>query len=268
MALIFDIKHFAIHDGDGIRTTIFFKGCPLKCKWCHNPEGIRCGVETFEIERLFDGKQIKIRETVGREMSSDMLMQEVLKDRVFYKNSIKGGVTISGGEPLMQVDALLDLLLKCKNSGIHTAVDTSGHTDEGNFKRLLESGCVDLILFDIKVIDSTLHKDVTGQDNNAILNNLKLLKNSYIRTILRLPMIPDISFTPQNIEQLVNYLANIKSSNIAEISLLPYHNTANGKYARFNYKCAMPSDLKSLDRGELAEVRQLLQNKGWKVSIG
>lgn len=268
MALIFDIKHFAIHDGDGIRTTIFFKGCPLRCKWCHNPESLEFSIEKFDTQRLFDGKLINITETVGREVTTQMLMQEIMKDKIFYNNSNGGGVTISGGEPLMQIDSLLELLAKCKENSIHTAVDTSGYTSKANFKKLLDSGCVDLILFDIKVIDQKLHQEVTQRDNALILENLELLRNTQIRTIIRVPMIPDISFTQQNIEQLIEFLDKIKSSNITEISLLPYHNTAKGKYSRFKYKYLMNEDLQSLNREDLECVKQILQSKDWKVSIG
>ncbi|MEG1935549.1 MAG: radical SAM protein, partial [Rikenellaceae bacterium] len=151
---------------------------------------------------------------------------------------------------------------------IHTAVDTSGYASVSDFRRVVESKSVDLFLFDIKVIDSILHKDVTGCDNEPILENLEMLIKSGIRTILRLPMIPQVSFTKLNIKKLISFLDNIKSSNITELTLLPYHNTANAKYARFHYQCAMSDQIKSLDPSELTELQILLENRGWKVSIG
>ncbi|MFI3322154.1 MAG: radical SAM protein [Rikenellaceae bacterium] len=268
MALIFDIKHFAINDGDGIRTTVFFKGCPLRCRWCHNPEGIKGGVESFAVKRLFDSVEIETIEKVGRIVTVEEIFEEIEKDMVFYANSKGGGVTFSGGEPLRQIDELLKLLALCKERGIHTAVDTSGCVESYIFDRLTASGLVDLILFDIKGVDSDLHKKGTGRDNNLILENLKSLKDSSIRTILRFPAIPIYTYTAVNVDKMVDLISEIKCDNISEISLLPYHDIARGKYSKYSYEYLMPKSLKSMPKASLEDLKMRLEGLGWSVKIG
>ena len=267
MALVFDIKHFAVHDGDGVRTTIFFKGCPLRCVWCHNPESLCSVVEQFNTVKVFDGVDLDIVKTVGEELSTDKLMEEIMKDAIFYNQS-GGGVTVSGGEPLMQVDALLELLFRCKKQGLHTAVDTSGYASEEVFRRVVDSNLVDLFLFDIKLVDSTAHKNATSRGNTLIFNNLNYLASSGIRTVLRVPMIPQYSFTDSNIKLLIEFLATIKSTNIAEITLLPYHNIANHKYAQLGYHTLIDSSIQPLSKGALEPLQAELSALGWSVSIG
>ena len=175
--VIFDLKKFAVHDGPGIRTTVFFKGCPLKCRWCHNPEG-----RHPELQAAFRGTRNtgeKSTDTtkdamIGRTVSVQQLMREIKKDEIFYDQS-GGGVTFSGGEPMMQIDFLFEILTACRKEGIATAVDTCGFTSYENFTRILP--LVDLFLYDIKLIDDRTHKKYAGQSNRVILENLEKLSD-------------------------------------------------------------------------------------------
>ena len=186
--IIFNIQRFAIHDGPGIRTTVFFKGCPLRCWWCHNPESHKILPEKFDgcnLRRGFDQSFSMNKDEIGKEISVDELMNEIVKDRVFYEES-GGGVTFSGGEPLMQPEFLIESLKECKALGIHSAVDTSGYTSEGVIDRV--SSYADLFLFDLKLMNDDVHEKYTGVSNQIILKNLIeldqlgkkiIIKNSY-----------------------------------------------------------------------------------------
>ncbi|NHZ87227.1 MAG: radical SAM protein, partial [Planctomycetia bacterium] len=162
--IIFDIKKYAIHDGPGIRTTVFFKGCTMECQWCHNPESKNFGIEEFVIKDRV--KKSTKHEIVGYEMTIDEVMEKIEKDRVFYDES-NGGVTFSGGEPLVQINFLLELLKVCKKSNIYTVVDTSGEASWKDFEKILNY--VDLFLYDLKIIDNELHKKYTGVPNKRVL---------------------------------------------------------------------------------------------------
>jgi len=160
--IIFNIKKFAIHDGPGIRTTIFFKGCPLGCDWCHNPEGIKSEIE------IINNKKI------GYEIDKTNLMKIILKDKIFYEQS-NGGVTISGGEPFAQIEFLKSILIECKKNKIHTTLDTCGYTTINEIKKIYNY--VDIFLYDLKIIDEKKHVIYTGKSNKNILRNLKYLLN-------------------------------------------------------------------------------------------
>ncbi|MFO7863582.1 MAG: radical SAM protein, partial [Salinivirgaceae bacterium] len=147
--ILFDRKHFAVHDGPGIRQTLFFKGCPLRCTWCHNPESQRTEPQTYTQTTLLDGQKIQRNQTVGYSIESKTLMEQILSDRVFYEES-GGGVTFSGGEPCMQPDFLLELLKLCKNEGIHTALDTCGYVQPNTFQQIAKQ--TNLLLYDLKLI--------------------------------------------------------------------------------------------------------------------
>ena len=169
--IIFNIKHFAVHDGPGIRTTVFFKGCPLSCRWCHNPESINPNLEEIEVPYARVSVTAKKcgKDTVGKKVQVSEIMSEVLKDVIFYDES-GGGITISGGEPLMQPDFLFSLLKECKIHNIHTCVDTSGYAP----RKIIESivDYVDLFLYDIKLLDNEEHVRYTGVKNDRIFQNL------------------------------------------------------------------------------------------------
>lgn len=226
---IFDIKKYSINDGPGIRTTIFFKGCPLKCWWCHNPESQNKLPEefegcTFRWNLSHDPNQKNI---IGTEVFSDDVMKEIEKDVPFYEES-KGGVTFSGGEPMMQMDFLFELLTKSKKKDIHTAVDTTGFTDYQNFERIYE--LTDLFLYDLKLIDNEQHFLYTGVPNKIIHENLKRLSERGNKIILRIPVIPTITDTTGNLDSMINFISELKS--VREIDLLPFHKTAESKYQK------------------------------------
>jgi pyruvate formate lyase activating enzyme len=260
---VFNIQKYSIHDGPGIRTTVFLKGCPLCCSWCHNPEGqsperelltvetrcIACGecrracrfAESVEgdgplppnvEECLLCGECVAAcptdaRQIVGREMSVPEVMAEIVQDGVFYDDS-SGGVTFSGGEPLMQPEFLKALLQACRGRGIHTAVDTCGFacTD-----RLLEvAQLTDLILFDLKLMDDAKHRRYTGVSNAPIFANLRALDQVHDNIWVRVPLVPGINDDEDNLNAVARFAASI--GGVTQVSLLPYHKTAGQKFRR------------------------------------
>jgi pyruvate formate lyase activating enzyme len=242
---IFDIKKFAIHDGPGLRTTIFFKGCPLRCWWCHNPESHKVLPEKFEgcnTRRGYNRQLTKNSNDIGAQISVQYLIDEIEKDRIFFDVS-RGGVTFSGGEPFMQPKFLLSVLSECKRREINTVVDTSGYTQWKLFESVLDY--TDLFLFDIKLIDSTLHEKYTGLPNKIILQNLLNLDRCSKQYYLRIPVIPGITDTETNVSLMIKFISTLK--NVNGINLLAYHKTGDGKYdkykkANFLPKTPVPSD--------------------------
>ncbi len=227
-ATIFDIKRFAIHDGPGIRTTVFFKGCPLACWWCHNPEGQRPEPELYLRKCASGGTVINTEpETVGEEVPLDGLMREIEKETIFHEES-GGGVTASGGEPLMQAEFLCAFLDACRGRGIHTAVDTCGYAPPDVFSPV--AGRADLFLYDLKIVDDTLHEKYTGVSNKEILDNLRSLAAANRRTFVRFTVIPGITDTEENVRGAIELVSALK--NIEEIDLLPFYNYADEKYKR------------------------------------
>lgn len=220
--IIFRIKQYAIHDGPGIRTTVFFKGCPLDCWWCHNPEGIRMAPETCRSAAESGRKP----ETLGTRMTVEEILAAVEKDVIFYDES-GGGVTFSGGEPLLQAEFLFTLLDACRQRDIHTTVDTSGYAPTDVFKKALAKA--DRLLFDLKLVDDAAHKKFTGVSNDLILSNFRAAReNDKVR--VRFPVIPGITDNPENIDRLAQMAA--VSGKIKRFDLLPYHRTAAAKYQR------------------------------------
>ncbi len=238
---IFDIKEMAVHDGPGLRTTVFFKGCPLRCKWCHNPESfiqkpqvmfkenkcIRCGkcnVECNHPECQALGKCMYMcpencMEIVGKEYSSDELSHELILSADVLGSSF-GGFTFSGGEPLLQYEFLLELCEHLKEHNL--CIETSGYADSEVFGKVIDT--MDFIIMDIKIADSELHRKYTGVDNHIILNNFKALKNSNKPYIIRTPLIPGITDTEENLSAIKNIIDESKWEK------LPYNNMAGAKY--------------------------------------
>jgi pyruvate formate lyase activating enzyme len=247
-ATVFDIQKFSVIDGPGIRTTVFFKGCNLRCEWCHNPESQHAYREMlFREERCRDcGKCTAVcpspqgcilcgkcerycptqaREIAGREYSIEALFTEILADRLFYETS-GGGVTFSGGECMLQIDALSELLRLCRENGIHTAVDTAGCVPWESFQRVLPY--TDLFLYDVKCIDEALHIKGTGVSNRLILENLcRLSQETDRRIIVRVPVIGGYNDTDGEIRRIADFLAPLR---IESAELLPYHSMGEQKY--------------------------------------
>ena len=248
-ATIFEIKRFAVHDGDGIRTTVFFKGCPLRCVWCHNPEGL-----TFEVQEAFYAHKCigceeckkegfmpddclgEARVLYGKTVTVDELLPILLEDKDFYETS-GGGVTLSGGECLIQADFCAELLKELKRLGIHTAVDTCGFVSRNALDKVIPY--TDVFLYDIKAYDEDIHIRCTGVSNKQILENLKYLNMLGKKTEIRIPYVPD--FNDGQIEKIACFLAPLK--NITKIRVLPYHNYAGSKYKALNINVTLPKRL-------------------------
>lgn len=244
-ATIFDIQRNSFVDGPGIRTTVFFKGCNLKCKWCHNPESqsmkpqimfypdkcTGCGrckdITPHNSEFIcFNGA----KEICGKEYTSDEILHEIMKDKSFYDNSC-GGVTFSGGECMLLIDFLCEILQKCKENGIHTAVDTAGNVPWEYFVRIKEY--TDLFLYDIKLFDSNKHTEFTGADNKAILDNLKHLFDAGANILIRIPIIGGVNDSLEEMRKTKEFL---KPFCPVEVELLPYHSMGMHKYDALNMK--------------------------------
>ncbi|MEE8397725.1 MAG: glycyl-radical enzyme activating protein [Desulfobacterales bacterium] len=297
--LIFDIKKLAVHDGPGIRTTVFFKGCPLHCWWCHNPEAIHpdpelvrfeakcigCG-ECFVVcpqhvhEALPDGTRAYHQERCllcgkcvdvcyaealvmeGRKVSVAELMTELRKDIPFYENS-GGGITLSGGEPLFQHAFVLSLLRQCKAEGLHTVLDTSGQAPWAVFSEILPY--VDLVLYDIKHMDDRKHRTHTGASNRLALENLKKLGQYGIPMEIRMPIIPGINDAEDDILAAARFLAGIKG--IRRVQLLPYHKLGQSKYPRLGKDYKLP-DVEPPASDHMEEIAASFQPFGINVRIG
>ncbi len=249
--IIFDIKRFAIHDGSGIRTTIFFKGCPMHCWWCHNPEGQKKALE-----------EISGQKTIGRRVTVAEVMEEIEKDRIFYDESL-GGVTFSGGEPLMQPHFLRCLLYECRRLDIHTSLDTSGYASRRIFNSLLDKA--DHFLYDLKLMDNDQHIKYTGVSNYWIKENLLTLSKKGKGVTLRFPVIPGITDSDQNINDISEFAASLRG--IYEIDLLPFHPMAAGKYRRFNQENRLAGVLPPTGE-RMEEIKEKFQHHGFKVKIG
>lgn len=247
--IIFEIKRLAVHDGDGIRTTVFFKGCPLRCVWCHNPEGLTTAPQTARYAHKCIGCGECKKEgfmpddclgeaTVlyGKEVTVEELLPILLEDRDFYETS-GGGVTLSGGECLMQADFCAELLKKLKENEIHTAVDTCGFVSKERLDKVIPY--TDVFLYDIKAYDEDIHIKCTGVSNKQILDNIKYLDSLGKAIEIRIPYVPD--YNDSQIEKTALFLAPLQ--NIKKIRVLPYHNYAGSKYDALNIPNTLPGKL-------------------------
>ena len=205
-AVVFDVEHFATREGPGIRTAVFLKGCPLRCMWCHNPESWNPKIEKYP-----DGT------VIGRERTVGDVLEEVVRDKAFYDNS-KGGLTVSGGEPLFRWQFVRELFTRAKAAGVSTAIETSGYAAELHIRELMP--VTDLWLYDIKGMDAAKHKEHTGIDNAAILRNLRTLDASGAKIILRCPMIPGVNDFAENLKALGALADELKG--VAEVNVEPY----------------------------------------------
>lgn len=296
--IVFNIMRFAVNDGPGIRTTVFLKGCPLRCLWCHNPESILPGPELFirpdrcircgaclevcehgairgdegalmtvrelciRCGRCVDACSADARELVGREMTTGEVLEAVSRDTVFHDES-GGGVTFSGGEPLLQHEFLLSVLQGCRARGIHTAVDTSGYAAPAVLDAVAE--VADLFLYDIKLFDEERHRRFTGVSNRLILENLHRLTARGAAVIVRIPLIPGINDDEVNIREIGEFVASL--GGISEIDVLPYHDTGLAKYDRLGRACGL-RDVARPTPARVEEIAAVLQEHVATVSVG
>lgn len=274
-AMIFDVVRGSFVDGPGIRTTVFFKGCNLKCKWCHNPES-----QSFKQQILyyknkcagcnkckticphnfeycdFCGKCALFcpndaREFCGKEYTVDEVLIEILKDKNYYGET--GGVTFSGGECMLQVDFLLEILKKCKENGIYTAVDTAGNVPWEHFLKILPY--VDLFLYDVKCITEKLHIEGTGATNKLILENLKNLSQNNKNLVVRIPIIPNFNLDLVELKKVKNYLDCI---GVSKVEVLPYHSLGENKWTALGkepIKYSVPKD------EDVRQIKQIFYNE-------
>lgn len=225
--ILFSIEEFAVNDGPGIRTTVFLKGCPLRCAWCHNPEGWKRDPEPIT--------KLGRTETCGYRISADVLAERLRRDADLFRDS-GGGVTFTGGEPLLQADFLCEVMDRL--DGIDKVVETSGYAPEEDFRKVLERA--DCLLFDIKHTDPALHKQYTGADNGPILRNLAVLKASGKPFVARIPLIPGVNDTPENMEATAGLLQD--APGLRRVELLRYNKIAGAKYPMLGLPYAPPFD--------------------------
>lgn len=259
---VFDIRHYSVHDGPGIRTAVFMKGCPLCCQWCHNPESQNMmPVEVVKAKSIGD-KLVEIPEIIGKRMSPEQVVQEVVKSRVFFEES-GGGVTFTGGEPLMQPDFLINTIKLMKQNNLHVALDTCGYAQPAHYNEVISA--VDLVLFDLKHINSELHRENTGVDLESVLQNLKSKAQAEKPVIIRIPLIPGFNMFEAVYFEMAEILKGISS--LKQIDLLPYHHIASHKYTRLGMEYRM-NGIKEPGREEIRKAYDFFVGKGFKVTIG
>lgn len=292
---VFNIQRFSLHDGPGIRTTVFLKGCPLRCRWCHNPESLshkpqlsfiasrcmgcgRCtevcprGVHLPGMPKNFtaciacgacvENCPTAALELLGKSMSVDEVMQEVLQDRPFYARD--GGMTVSGGEPAMQPEFTLALLQAAREAGIHTAIETAGWIDGSVYRQLMP--WLDLVLFDIKQMNPEKHLAYTGRDNQKIHDNLRLFcrTDCPTRVIVRTPVIPGYTDDPESFSALADFLHTMERT--PEVNVLPYNPLAGSKHPRLGMEYAL-DETKESDGVSPDTLCELLIEKGIHAKV-
>ena len=295
---IFNIQRFSLHDGPGIRTTVFLKGCTLRCRWCHNPESlspekelvfvaekcIGCGA-CFEAcptgaLRLDEGKRrydqalcrlcgrcaeacfAEALDLEGRDVAVEEVVAEVLRDRVFYETS-GGGVTLSGGEPLEQADFAAELLARCQAEGIHTCLDTAANVPWDAFEKTLPH--TSLVLLDLKLMDSERHREACGAGNELILENARRLGAGPVPLVVRVPIIPGQTDDEANLAAVADFVGGLER--LERVELLPYHRFAEAKYRRLGLGYALEGT-QPPSRQQLAALARLFSRRGIPVSHG
>jgi len=293
--VVFNIQRGSVQDGPGIRTTVFFKGCPLTCPWCHNPEGRSAGLEVWHLDgrcgecgRCLDvcpdpptdgtfcveparctrcGGCVAVcpsgaREILGRKVTVDEVVREVERDRRFYEES-GGGVTFSGGEPFLQAEFLLECLQACRKRSIHTVVDTSGHTERAAL--LAAAEWTNLFLYDIKIFDNERHRREIGVPVDTILENLRALDDAGAAIWVRMPVIPGINDDVANLDALAGFVAALRKTR--RIHLLPYHRNGSDKATRLG-KRSDGGHFQPPSKAALESTADLLRTHGLDVHVG
>ncbi len=295
--LVFLIQRYSVQDGPGLRTTVFMKGCPLKCQWCQNPESLRlypelmshdtkcillgkcieaCPVGAITLDQqkrrklnrfkcnlcfqCVDACPTKALSRVGEYMTVEEVVAEIERDELFYQKS-GGGMTISGGEPLLQWQFVYRLLEACKQRYLHTALDTCGYAHWPTLKNVLEH--VDLVLYDIKHMDPKLHKEATGKSNRLILNNLRMIPPQK-KVWLRMPLIPGFNDSEENLTKLSRLGREIGAE---KVSILPYHKLAEEKYKQLGKQYTM-AHLEPPSKEYLQQIQKFIESFGLQVTIG
>ena len=298
--IIFNVQHYSIHDGPGIRTTVFMKGCPLKCAWCQNPESQKlqpelffnaeactgcgscvqvCPVKAIEIvegksktnRKLCSGigKCAEVcpneaRTMMGRVVTAGEVFKEVNGDSIFYQRS-GGGVTLSGGDPVAQPEFSISILKLCKNAGIHTAIETSGCVKWEILSQILNY--VDLVLYDFKEMESAKHKTHTGVSNTLILDNVrKIYHERQIPLLARVPVVPGFNDSVENITATARFVANELGKDV-KVHLLPYHRLGETKYERLEY-ISTTTSIKPPTDEQMAKLNEIVASFGLTVAIG
>lgn len=251
---IFDIQRFSTHDGPGIRTIVFLKGCAFRCRWCCNPES-----QSFEIEQM---KQADGYKTIGRDVTVKEVMETVLKDMPYYRRS-DGGLTLSGGESLLQPEFATALLYAAKEKGINTAIETTGFAEPEVLEKFFP--CTDLFLMDIKHIDSDKHKEFITKSNERVLASAKLIAEKAKKLIIRVPVIPGFNDTAEEIGQICAFTTLLK--NVNEIHLLPYHRMGRDKYEGLDRDYPM-GDVLPPSAEKMNELLRVAEAFGLKTRLG
>ena len=295
--LIFDIQRYSLHDGPGIRSTVFFKGCPLRCQWCANPESFHKKPEVAYLKkdciacyacvsacgnnailRNEDGVWIDRERCAqnftcaavcptgaltvfGRWYTSDEVLKIVLKDGAFYRNS-GGGMTLSGGEVLLQSDFAAELLSQAKQAGIQTAVETSGYAPLKDLQKIVD--LTDLFLYDIKLVNCKKHRRYTGVDNRLIFENLRWLAKEKKNLIARIPLIPTVNMDDEAVK---DFISLIHSLDIQEVNLLPFHQLGQAKYDMMGLDYAF-KDIKIAEDETVQAIGGMMAKAGLTVKIG
>ena len=251
---IFEIQRYSIHDGGGIRTIVFLKGCPLRCKWCCNPEG-----QHYEIEKMTLGGKEKI---VGKDVTVGEIIDIIERDRIYYRRS-GGGLTLSGGESLTQPDFAVALLKAAKERGINTAMESTGFADFSVISRYLPY--LDLYLMDIKHINSAKHKEFTSQPNERILENAVKITNAGTRLIVRTPVIPTFNATKEEIGEIAKFASSLKG--VTEMHILPYHRIGTDKYKGLGRDYSL-TGIEPPSKELMNELLAVVESYGLKGQIG
>lgn len=251
---IFDIQKFSVHDGPGIRTIVFLKGCALRCIWCCNPES-----QSIEIQEMKTPSGTKI---IGKDVTVGEIIGEVIKDRAYYRRS-GGGITLSGGETLLQKEFAYALFTAAKENGLSTAIESTSFAPYETIEKLLP--VIDVFLMDIKHINSAKHKEYTTQSNELILENAYKIALNAKKLIIRVPVIPTFNDSEEEIRQIAEFTS--KLPNVDEIHLLPYHRLGEDKYSYLGREYKL-SGVGTLSKEKMEAFKSICENSGLKCQIG